>query len=193
MTADANLGNKSNHSIARDLTYDVDIQADGTLKSRVTISYDYSQRVAASDPAVDAKHNGPLDYDNLLQIFISPGSIMGTTTNFPSEPRRVDTAFYTNLIAEVTVPFDSSERFQLSYQTPPLIETIGSYHRYRLLVQKQPGTLADRANIQVILPANAKVLNVSPSQSASYNLDRPVLEFGLNLKSDVWIEISYED
>ncbi|MEP6985384.1 MAG: DUF4012 domain-containing protein [Chloroflexota bacterium] len=193
MTADANLGNKSNHSITRDLTYDVDIQADGTLKSRVTVGYDYSQRVAATDPAVDAKHNGPLDYDNLLQIFIPPGSIMGTTTNFPSEPRRVDTASYTNLIAEVTVPFDSSERFQLNYQTPPLIETIGSYHRYRLLVQKQPGTLADTASIQVILPANAKILNVSPSQSASYNLDRPVLEFGLNLKSDVWIEIVYEN
>jgi len=61
-----------------------------------------------------------------------------------------------------------------------------------LLIQKQPGTMADVTNLQVILPANAKILNVSPVQSASYSLDRPVLEFGLNLTSDVWIEINYE-
>lgn len=192
MVADANLGNKSNHSIVRDLTYDVDIQMDGTLKSRVTVGYDYSKNVAANDPAVNAPYNGPLDYNNLLQIFIPPNSMMGTTTTFPTPPRREDTPFLASLIAEVTVPYDASERFQLNYQTTPLIETIGHYHRYRLLIQKQPGTLSDAANIQVILPTNAKILNVSPSQSASYNLDRPVLEFGLKLTSDIWIDIVYE-
>jgi len=192
MVVDANLGNKSNHSIARDLTYDVDIQADGTLKNRLTVSYDYSKRVAESDPAVNPKYHGPLDYDNLLQVFIPPGSVMGDATNFPSQPRREDTTALTRLISEITVPYDSSERFQLTYTTTPLIETIGHYHRYRLLIQKQPGTMADVTNLQVILPANAKILNVSPVQSASYSLDRPVLEFGLNLTSDVWIEINYE-
>jgi hypothetical protein len=191
MVVDANLGNKSNHSISRDLTYDVDIQSDGTVKSRLTVSYDYSKRVAAEDPAVNPKYHGPLDYDNLLQVFLSPGSIIGSTTNFSSPPKQLDTTSHTSLISEVTVPYDTSERFQLIYQTPPLIETIGNYHRYRLLIQKQPGTIADAINLQVSLPTNAKILNVSPPQSASYSLEKPVLEFGLNLTSDVWIEIIY--
>ena len=192
MVVDANLGNKSNHSIARDLTYDVDIQPDGTLKSRVTVNYDYSKQVAVNDPAVNPKYHGPLDYDNLLQVFIPFGSVMGDTTSFPSPPHREDTPSLTRLISEVTVPYDSSERFQLTYTTTPLIETIGKYHRYRLLIQKQSGTMGDVINLQVSLPAKAKILDVSPAQSASYSLDRPVLEFGLNLTSDVWIEIMYE-
>ncbi len=192
MVVDANLGNKSNHSIARDLTYDVDIQPDGTLKSRVTISYDYSQIVAAADPAVNPKFHGPLEYDNLLQVFIPPNSTVSSSTTFPLQPRRADSASYTHLITEVTVPYDSNERFQFSYLSPPLIETIGRYHRYRLLIQKQPGTNADATIIQVTLPAQAKILNVSPPQSATYSLDRPVLEFGLDLKSDVWVEVVYE-
>lgn len=191
MVVDANLGNKSNHSISRDLTYDVDIQSDGTVKSRLTVSYDYSKRVAAEDPAVNPKYHGPLDYDNLLQVFLSPGSIIDTTTNFSPPPKQLDTTSHTNLISEVTIPYDSSERFQLIYHTLPLIETIGNYHRYRLLIQKQPGTIADAISLQVSLPTNAKILNISPPQSASYSLDRPVLEFGLNLTSDVWIEIVY--
>jgi len=192
MVVDANLGNKSNHSITRDLIYDVDIQPDGTLKSRVTVNYDYSKQVAANDPAVNPKYHGPLDYDNLLQIFIPFGSIIGDTTNFPSPPRREDTSSLSRLISEITVPYDSTERFQLAYTTTPLIETIGHYHRYRLLIQKQPGTMADVLNLQVSLPANAKILNVSPAQSASYSLDRPVLEFGLKFSSDIWVEIVYE-
>src|SRR5262249_35036351 len=52
MVVDANLGNKSNHSIIRSLSYDVDVQDDGSVKGKATLSYDYSARTAANDPGV---------------------------------------------------------------------------------------------------------------------------------------------
>ena len=55
MVADANLGNKSNHSILQSLTYDVSLQADGTINGRATVAYDYSDRVASLDPAVEMR------------------------------------------------------------------------------------------------------------------------------------------
>src|SRR5699024_10555257 len=69
LVADANLGNKSNRSIVRQLTYDISIQEDGTAESRATVTYDYSARRASSDPAVNPDFHGPLDYGNLMQSF----------------------------------------------------------------------------------------------------------------------------
>ncbi|NDJ59852.1 MAG: DUF4012 domain-containing protein, partial [Chloroflexi bacterium] len=68
MIADGNLGNKSNNSILRQLTYNVEIQLDGTLNSRTTIEYAYEERLAQADPAVNPEFHGPLDYNNLLQV-----------------------------------------------------------------------------------------------------------------------------
>lgn len=191
MVADANLGNKSNRSVIRDLTYDVDIQNDASVKSRLTVSYDYSARVADQDPAVNPEYHGPLIYDNLLQVFVPPAAQLATTNNLQPEPLRVESDQNTAFVTNVTVAYDTSERFQFLYTTPQLVENIGAYHRYRLLIQKQPGMLAEVVNVQITLPANTSILNVSPQESARYSLDRTVLEFRLNLVTDHWIEVTY--
>lgn len=192
MVADANLGNKSNHSILRHLTYDVDIQTDGTLHSRTAVAYDYSDRVASTDPAINPEYHGPLDYSNLLQIFVPTGSQIGDTNNVPQTPRVIDDDAHTTIVSRVGVPYDTNQRFTFNYQTPPLIETIGPYQRYHLEIQKQPGTAGDTVDVQVTLPANATAIGITPAPAASYNLDRPILEFRLTLETDQWIEVIYQ-
>ncbi len=190
MAVDANLGNKSNSSVIRQLTYDVDLQADGTVLGRTTVSYDYSARVAASDPGVNPD-NGPRDYNNLFQLFVPGGSSLNQTTNIPTDPTVVDNATTTEFVSRLYIPFDSSQRFQYDYTTPSVIEDIGPYKRYRLLIQKQPGTPANAVNIQVMLPPSTKAINVSPTPAATYSLDRAVIEFRIDLSTDRWVEIVY--
>lgn len=191
MVADANLGNKSNRSIARQLIYDVAIQEDGTAQSRATVAYDYSARRASNDPAVNPEYHGPLDYDNLMQLFIPAGSSLISAEDVTYEPTIVAIDDATIIVSQVTVPYDGGERFQFSYQTGVVTTQVGDYSRYRLLVQKQPGTLADSVSVQITLPPEAQVVSVSPQPSASYNLDQPILEFQFALTSDQQIEVIY--
>jgi hypothetical protein len=191
MVADANLGNKSNRSIVRDFTYDVDIQADGALNSRLTVAYNYPASLAENDPAVDPAYHGPLNYGNLLQMFVPAGSQLAASDNFMPEPRTITAEAHTAFVAPTFVEYDMSARYQVSYTTPPLVETLGTYRRYRLLVQKQPGTIAERLTVQITLPASALPISVSPEPAADYDLDRPVLEFLLDLTTDQWIDVIF--
>lgn len=193
MVVDANLGNKSNHSIIRNLTYDVDIQTNGAVNARMTVAYDYSARTAADDPAVNPPTNGPADYNNLLQVFVPRGTAFTAVTNLNTTPVISTNAFNTEFISRLFIPFDSSERYQFSYITPPLVEQLGSYQRYRLLLQKQPGTPANAVSVQVMLPANATFVSSTPEAAASYSLERPILEYRTDLSVDRWIEIIYQN
>lgn len=192
MVVDANMGNKSNRSIIRQVTYDVDIQNDGRLMSRAAVSYDYSARIAALDPAVNGDVHGPLDYFNLMQIFVPLGSELTGIDNLTTDPDIVTNEGHTSFVARVEVPYDSSERFQFIYRTPPLVQNFGPYQRYRLLVQKQAGTPANAANVQVTLPQGAAVISVIPEAAASYTLERPIVEFLLQLDQDRSVEIIYQ-
>jgi hypothetical protein len=193
MVADANLGNKSNSSISRQITYDVAIQPDGSLQGRAAISYDYSAAVAANDPAVKPEHYGnQIDYFNLMQIFVPKGSIVTGADNLQSDLKTVAGDKLTIFVTGTKVLFDSSERFQVSYTTPALIEPFGPYKRYRLLLQKQPGTPGDVTSVQVTLPPGSNVISVSPSPVATYTLDNPIMEFRTQLTTDQWIEIIFK-
>lgn len=191
MVADANLGNKSNSSIIRQLTYDVQINDDGTLQSRATVAYDYPAALADNDPAVDEEHHGPLDYNNLLQVFVPDGSQLDDFTGLNTPAQSIDLPAHELWLSEFTLNYDSVARLQYSYTTPPLVETVGPYQRYRLLIEKQPGTMGDAAGVQVTLPADARIVNVSPEPAARYQLEQPIVEFHLPLTTDQWIEITY--
>jgi hypothetical protein len=191
MVVDANLGNKSNQSVRRQITYDVQIQADGTLSNRATIAYDYSAIVAGSDPAVNEAVHGPLDYDNLLQVFTTPDSVVTTTNEELPYILQTDSSEHTLFVSQVQIPFDSSERFQFSFTTPPLIERIGDYYRYRLLLQKQPGMQPELVSVQVSLPPGATLVSTSVEPAANYDLDRQILEFRYEFVKDEVLEIVY--
>ncbi len=190
MAADANLGNKSNRSITRQITYDVEIEPDGALHSRVTLTYDYP---AQNDPAVQPAHYNDIDYHNLLQVFVPPGSTLVETSEGAVLPQSVTGENHTLFVALTEVAYNSGGRFQFSYTTPPLIEAFGPYRRYRLLLQKQPGTFGDAVSVQVALPPDARTVSASPAPVASYALERPILEFRVALGTDQWIEVIYTE
>jgi hypothetical protein len=191
MVADANLGNKSNRSIIRQLTYDVQIEPDDRLESRVTVAYDYPRSLASADPAVDEQYHGPLDYSNLLQVFVPAAStvtaVQGTTFNVNAVAEDTQTI----LITQLQVPFDGGARVQFAYRSAPAVVALGDYRRYRLILQKQPGMEAELVTVQVSLPATATLLTTFPSASASYSLDRPIVEFRVELVADTAIEVIY--
>ncbi|MBX3081742.1 MAG: DUF4012 domain-containing protein [Anaerolineae bacterium] len=193
MIADTNMGNKSNHSIVRSVTYDVAIQADRTLKSRTTITYDYPDSLAKTDPAVRPEHYGQqIDYYNLMQVFVPKGSQITETDNLENTPTVTEINNANDFVNLVLVAYDSTERYQYSYTTPPIVEDIGPYQRYRLLIQKQPGTDADKVIVTVTLPSGAQLVNVTPEPANSYSLENQILEFRLDLKADRAIEIVYK-
>lgn len=193
MAVDANLGNKSNHSISRQFTYDVDVQPDGSLHSRLTVGYNYPAIVAEEDPAIDARYHGPLDYNNLLQVFVPTDSTFVDFNNLQQPPDVITEADMTAFVSRVNVPYDGGERFQFEYTTPPLIGTVGPYNHYRLLLQKQPGTINEPVSVQIRLPLGAQVIRTSPEPLASYELDRLVYDFRVDLNTDQWLEIIYQD
>jgi hypothetical protein len=192
MVADANLGNKSNRSIIREITYDVELQTDGTARSRTTIAYEYSSRLAEADPAVRPEHYAQRDYFNTMQLYVPLGSTLTRASNVPGEVHTDVINQLTTFASLVEVPYDTLDRFQFTYTTPTIVQDIGSYRRYALLVQKQSGMLSETVRVTVTLPAGVSVVSNSPAPAASYNLGSQILEFRLTLDTDQWIEIIYE-
>lgn len=191
MVVDANQGNKSNRSIVRQLTYDIALQRDGTATGRLAVAYDYSAVVAANDPAVAPAHYNDIDYNNLLQVFVPPDTTLLDTDNLRSEPQTVTADGLTEFVVQTQVEYDSSERFLFSYETPVVVERIGDYWHYRLLLQKQPGMQGEAVNVQVTLPPGSGMRRASPAPVATYSLERQVIEFRVVLTTDQWIEIIY--
>lgn len=193
MVVDANLGNKSNSSIRRQITLDVDIAAGGSVSNRVTINYDYSDSVASLDPAVNPQFHGPLTYNNLMQVYVPVGAQLteqiGSFINLAAHIG-VNHHLFTSI---VSVPYNTSERFQLAYTAPNVVETVGEYQRYSLLIQKQPGMREEGINLQISLPPGATLVSSTPAAAATYNINRQILEFRLILKSDTQIEIVYQE
>jgi hypothetical protein len=194
MVADANLnGSKQNRSVTRELTYDVTVKPDGSLDNRLTVAYDYSARVAENDPGIQPGNYHNIDYFGDHQVFVPAGSQLTETNDLQ---RKVDvsvTDTHTSFISLFRIAYDDSDSFQYVYSTPPVVEDIGPYRRYRLLIQKQPGMISEMVNIQAILPEDASIVDVTPEPAASYRLQQPILEFRLDLTQDTWIEIDYTE
>lgn len=190
LIADANLGNKSNISILRQITYDANIREDGSVESRLSISYDYPAALASQDPAVDAAYHGPLDYRNLLQIFVPEDTVL-LEADAVRSAQVISDAGRSIFVTSFVLAYDSSERLQYRYETPPLVTTIGDFQRYELLVQKQPGSRIEPLTVQLRLPANAEIVSVSPPPAATYSLEQPILDFRLTLNTDQTIEVIY--
>jgi hypothetical protein len=190
MVADANLGNKSNNSIIRSLTYDVTINTDGSVNSRLSVRYDYFDSLASSDPAVDDAFHGPLQYNNLMQIFLPANTSFLGAENL--DPEYIPLENHSLLVGQTSVSYDTSERYSFDYQTPVIVEDFGDYQRYRLLIQKQLGARLQLTNIQITLPENASLMSSNPEPDANYSLDQTILDYRLELDGDFWLEVIYQ-
>lgn len=196
MVADANFGSKSNRSVARQLIYDVVVEPSGQLDSRLTVAYDFPANVAEADPAVSPEHYVDIDYHNLMQVFVPLGSMLTDWDNLNREPVVASEDSHTIFVSSTEVEYNTGERFQFSYTSPPrheLVEAFGPYKRYRLAIQKQPGTLIESVTVQVSLPEGASVISTSPEPVATYSFEYPILEFRLDLLGDQWVEVIYEE
>jgi hypothetical protein len=192
MFVDTNVGSKSTRSVRRQITYDVEIQPDGSLKSRASAAYDFSAQVAAQDPAYNPKNYSNPNYFNILQVFVPAGSKLVETKNLQQKLDTEEDDNHTNFITLTEIKYDGTERFQFSYTTPSLIEPYGPYWRYRLLIQKQPGMLPESVIVQITMPPNASIVSATPEIAATYNLGQAVLEFRRTLSTDQWIEIIFK-
>lgn len=191
LVADANLGNKSNRSVIRQITYDVAVDADGRMDGRATIAYDYPASLADADPAVDPLFHGPIDYETLLQVFTPVGTVVTDVQGLTNQISAVAEAEHTILVTQTQVQYDSGARLQFFYSVPGMIETMGDYRRYRLVAQKQPGMGPELLNIQVSLPPGAAIIQTVPEADASYDLGRPIVEFRVEMLTDLTFEVIY--
>jgi len=193
MIVDSNLGNKSNSSIRRQVIYDADIQSDQSVASRTTVLYDYPASVASSDPAVNEEYHGRLDYNNLLQVFVPFNTTLIQTTGDILNESLINNATNSQIVGDVRVPFDTSVRVQFAYNTQGVVQSMGEFERYQLVIQKQPGMRAELVNVQVTLPPDAVVVSTSPEPVASYSIGRPILEFRFEMSSDQEIEVVFAE
>ncbi len=191
LVADANLGSKSSRSVLRQTTYDVEILPDGTLESTAAVSYDFPARVAELDPAVHPAHYNDINYHTILQVFAPAASMLIGFDNLPFEPTTANTAEHTLFVSNLQVDYNASLRVRYVYRTPQLVESIGTYRRYRLLIQKQPGTLAEQVDVQLRLPPGAQAVHIAPEPTNSYTLDQPILEFRFSLTADQTIDVIF--
>lgn len=194
LVADANRGgNKSNRSIFRDITYDVGIQEDGAVESNLSVNYSYPAAVGDLDPAVSPEFHGPLVYYNQMQVHVPDGAILQGTENITGRVLTLDEEAHTLFTTRFFLDYDETYRVQYNYTTPDIVETLGSYQRYRLRLQKQPGTIADTASVQVRLPNSVQIIRAEPRPDAQYNLrNEQVLDFSLTLETDEWVEVVFQ-
>lgn len=193
MVVDANLGNKSNSSIRRQVIYDVELQPDRSLVSRATVLYDYAASVANEDPAVNQEYHGQLDYNNLLQMFVPPGATRPETTGSLLNEQFIENTAHSQIVGSLRVPFDSSERLQFAYSVPDVVKLFGDFRQYDLLIQKQPGMRAELVNVQITLPEGSQVVSATPEPVATYTIDRQILEFRFEMTSDLEISVVYSE
>jgi hypothetical protein len=190
LVADANLGNKSNNSVIRSMTYDIEILPDQSRVSNLRVRYDYFDSIAKDDPAIDPEFHGPRDYRASTQIYL-PENINILQKDNPEQTEIIQLEDYTLVVTPINVDYDTSERFQISYETPSQESRVGDFYNYRLLIQKQPGSRVQDVNVQITLPEGAEIISILPDADASYELEQPILDFRLQLVSDQWIEVVY--
>lgn len=193
MVVDANLGNKSNSSIRRQVIYDVDIQPDRSIESRATILYDYAASIAEKDPAVNEAFHGRLDYNNLFQLYIPASSSLTEAIGDMFRTEEIVNPDNHQIVSRLTVPYDSNQRMQYIYRTPDVLEDFGDFQRYHLVIQKQPGMRVEVVNVQVTLPEGVSLVSSTPPPSASYSIGRQILEYRFEMMSDLEIDIVYSE
>lgn len=194
MVVDANVTpNKSSRSVVRRTSYDVQISLDGRLNSRLSVNYDYSSALAAEDPAV-APGNGLIDlYINLMQVFVPKDiTLMSPEESTQESVEVVSMDEHTMLTSTVLTELNGASRIEYEYQSPVLVESFGSYRRYRLLIQKQAGFQSEQIDLLVTLPPGASLVATDPEPEDQFPLEGLILSYTLDLTRDQWIEVIYQ-
>ena len=190
LIGDTNLTNKSDHSIVRSLTYNVEVFENQSRRSDLHVRYDYFNTIASGDSAINSEYFGDIDYKTLTQVYLPPGALIVEENN-TTESSSVAGDDYTLFVTQLDVAYDSSEQFQIVYDTPIIENKFESLYRYSLFVEKQPGIRTQELELQVKLPPNANLVWLSRMPESYYVLEQPTLDFRLQILADQWIEVLY--
>lgn len=182
LVVDTNMGyNKVNLNVSRRIEYEVILGQDGPPRVNLSITYQNrspAQPACVQKPRIEDTYALMAQdcYWNYLRVYVPPEvellSTEGVTETEVLRGEQGQTVFATFLL----VPAAESKTVRFTYELPKW-----DGREYRLLVQKQPGTVADPLQVKVALPEGASVLSSEPKPS---DQQQGVLSFALNLQTD---------
>lgn len=193
MLADANVAaNKSSGAVQRSFAYDISLREDGTGAAQLSVYYVFPESSAVTDPAVRPEHYGDnLDYTTLWQVFTPPESrLTGEATELRGMVT-VDNALFTRFTGLTTIPFGGINQIRLNYASTGLVERVGEYYRYRLLIEKQLGSRGDHYHVTITLPANYEVVSTVPVEGVVYELVQEMVEYDVIVQNHLGIEVVF--
>jgi len=214
MVVDTNMGfNKVNPNIETRVDYEVLMDGGGSLWGRVSIHYGNRSGGSVAQCVQEAVYPPTYQemmegcYWNYLRVYVPEKSqlLQGPELPLPEGSLRARDSGLggTTLPPDVgpveagknvfatffVVPPGEEREIVFGYELPPdVLEREGSSTRYRLLIQKQPGTAAIPLQVTVTLPEGSEVLSTQPE--ASLVLDGAVV-FETNLLVDRELEVVF--
>jgi hypothetical protein len=212
MVVDANMGfNKVASIIRRQIEYQVVLTENENPRAQVTLTYSH-----LGNPRDEPCHHEPFyksvsGYAELVdrcywayvRVYPPAGAVPLDGSQHPLSgdfltsqrdwPGEMVVALESNdqlsLANFLLLPWGASEIVQFRYQLPPtVLDQSGSVTRYRLLLQKQPGTIGDSVRVVVQLPAGAELLTTTPAASRSG--DELLFELTLVTDQEILLEWS---
>lgn len=212
MVVDSNIGfNKTSAVVEAGLVYEVDLHSEETPRTTLTVTHTNDATTIICKHWFKIWLSGEKDYTisdcywNYLRVYTAAG-----TTLLDSETQAVpgywmihnqDVPAGVDVLEEgipgvqafgtlQVIPGQETEKTVFSFALPEgVLETQpGGLTVYRLLVQKQPGTLAVPLTIQVNLPEGARIVQMPVG---AVNQGESIL-FRTELRTDVRFEITFE-
>lgn len=209
MVVDTSVYSKVHDSIQRDIDYNVNFDDHGIGAASLTITYSNS---VPREPSCEQ----PLGscYWNYFRVYVPSGSILLAAPDLPLPTGTIyesnaslfgyevdsgDTFSFTEdlesgkteLAGFIAPPGGRSTQVTFKYQLPAKTtnETDDGTWRYRLVIQKQPGTLEDQVTFTLTLPEGATLIEASPSPD-SIKESQLVFTTKLNTDKDIFVEFS---
>jgi len=213
MVVDTNMGfNKVNPNVESSVEYQVSIEDEGRITSRIVVTYrnhsgsgpELCIQEAVYPPTYREMMEGC--YWNYLRIYVPEGSelaqglqltlpegslrarqgetegaLLGTEVGPAESGKGVYGVFF------VVAPGERREMV-FEYQQPSSVVAGEQSGTYRLLVQKQPGTLAVPLRVEVKLPPGSSVISTAPEASS---LDNGGAVFETDLRRDREFEVTF--
>ncbi|MCB0194099.1 MAG: DUF4012 domain-containing protein [Anaerolineae bacterium] len=210
MIADANVGfNKASALVQRGLTYDVTLAPDGSAKATAHVTYRHQGQVGTGPCQLNESFN-PVYEDNMQGCYWNYMRLVTpAAAQLVSGPATIVEARYTLRRQATTGQIDVEPLLdkqswgQLSLVTPDETVTLDFDYdlpagtarkidearwKYRLYLQKQPGTSTTDTQVTVTLPTGARLTQSHPL--AVHEQDSAIT-FSTDLKTDWPLEIYY--
>jgi hypothetical protein len=214
MVVDTNMGfNKVNPNVESSVEYQVSIKDEGRITSRVAVTYrnrsgsgpERCVQEAVYPPTYGEMMEGC--YWDYLRVYVPEGSelVQGPQVTLPDGSLRARQGETEGALLGTEVgPAEAGkgvygvffvvapgERREMvfEYQQPSSVVMAGEQSgTYRLLVQKQPGTLAVPLRVEVELPPGSSVVSTAPEASSLANGD---VVFETDLRQDREFEVAF--